>query len=285
MRPRRRVQAGFSLVELMVGLAIGLTLTLGLFTLIASSSSSFKTQDDFARMQENATAALRYMGDSIRMAGFYGYVMDAANISISGVNTTTDCGAANWALGVTAPIFGAYGLTPLNVNATFPCILAGNFAGGIGTNPNPILITRSAGGFRIPDPNNDGDLTDGIGAQSNANTTIYIQGDPNGGLIFYGADYAALRGAGSTRKLANGRDVTVFEYKAYVYYVRPCSRPAGGATNCTGAADDNGRPIPTLVRQELIGSAMTEVPLVEGVEMINFQYGIVRLDVGANRRG
>jgi type IV pilus assembly protein PilW len=28
------------------------------------------------------------------------------------------------------------------------------------------------------------------------------------------------------------------------------------------------------VRQELIGSAMTEVPLVEGVEMINFQYGI-----------
>ena len=112
--------AGFSLVELLVGLTIGLALTLGLFTLIANSSISFKVQDDFSRMQESATAGLRYIGDSVRMAGFYGYVMDPANLIISSVNTTTDCGAtAGWALQVGMPIFGAYGLTPLNVTPAF----------------------------------------------------------------------------------------------------------------------------------------------------------------------
>ena len=156
-----------------------------------------------------------------------------------------------------------------------------NFAGGLGANPNPILVTRGGGGYRVPDPNNDGDLTDGVAAQPNYTTTIYVQGDPNNGIIFYGNDFATLRAANQTRKLPNGRDVDIFEYKAYVYYVRPCSRPAGGATSCTGADDDNGHPVPTLVRQELVGSAMTEVPLVEGIEMVNFQYGIDVLPANA----
>ena len=66
----------------------------------------------------------------------------------------------------------------------------------------------------------------------------------------------------------------MFEYRAHVYYIRPCSRPADGTAICTGSADDNGHPIPTLVRQELVGSSMTEVPLVEGVELIDYRFGI-----------
>jgi type IV pilus assembly protein PilW len=284
-RPSGRAK-GLSLIELMIGLTIGLTLTLGLTTLIAGTSSTFKTQDDFSRIQENATAALRYIGDSVRMAGFYGYVMDATNINMvaGGVNTTTDCGSAtnppsvNWALSIApavpTPVFGFYGLTPLNVNATFPCIQASNFAAGIGPNPNPILVTRGAGGFRVPDPNGDGDRSDGLAAQPNFNTTIYIQSDPTQGLVFYGADFAALKGGNATRRMPNGSDVDIFEYRAYVYYIRPCSRPVGGVPNCTGAGDDAGHPLPTLVRQELAGSAMTEVALVEGIDMMNIQYGV-----------
>ena len=85
-----------SLIELMIGLTIGLMLTLGLFTLIAGQSTTFKTQDDFARMQENATSALRYIGDSIRMAGFYGFTQDPAAISLTAgaVSTSADCGSS-----------------------------------------------------------------------------------------------------------------------------------------------------------------------------------------------
>jgi len=271
---QRMLQRGLSLIELLVGLAIGLFLTLGLFTLIVNTSQTFRVQDDFARMQENATAALHYLGDSIRMAGFYGYAMDPSLISNNGVATTTDCGSAanpptsNWALNVITPLQGFTGLTPLTVHDVLPCILASNFVTG------PVLVTRAAAGYRIPDPNNDGNLTDGIAAQTDYNTTIYMQADPNVGLIFYGADYSDLRDAGTTRSTSTGADVDVFEYGAYVYYIRPCSRPNGGGIACTGAADDSGRPIPTLVRQELVGSAMTEVPLVEGIDLMDLRFGL-----------
>ncbi len=293
------MQAGLSLVELMVGLTIGLVLTLGMFTLIASTSQSFRVSDDFSRMQENATSAFRYLGDSLRQAGFYGYGTDPATIAVaagSAVSTVTDCGsgnavapqpantpAANWALQVTTPIFAYFGLTPLNVNTIFPCILAANFnAGPPIANANPILVTRGANGYRIcnvvpipaPGPPVCINAAAKLDQQPNYLGTIYVQSDPANGIIFYGSEFAALLGAGTTRKFSNGNDVDIFEYRAHVYYIRPCSRPVGGAANCTGAGDDGGQPIPTLVRQELIGNVMTEVPLVEGIDLIDYRFGV-----------
>src|SRR5258705_13801559 len=46
---RAAVQRGMSMMELMVGLAIGLVLTLGMFTMIVSTSQSFRVNDDFSR--------------------------------------------------------------------------------------------------------------------------------------------------------------------------------------------------------------------------------------------
>ncbi len=274
-QPQTLLQRGLSLIELMVGLTIGLILTLGLFTLIASSSQAFKVQDDFARIQENATAALRYIGDSIRMAGFYGYAVDPTTITINGtLATTNDCGsnnsaggqfanvpATNWALDLSDAVFGYSGLTPGTVTSVFPCIKSVNFQAGFGANPNPILVTRGGGGIRIS-------------TTALAGTTVYLQADPSHGIMFYGADFANLKANGLTRLLPGPTDVDVFEYRPAVYYIRSCSRPAGGGTDCTGPADDNGQPIPTLARQELIGGTMTEVPLVEGIDMISYQFGV-----------
>ena len=286
---RKLSPRGLSLIELTVGLAIGLVLTLGLFTLISNQSMAFKIQNDFARMQENGATALRYIGDSVRMAGFYGYTIEPGNINttIGGIAMSAgpndDCGSAanlpttNWALDVGKPVYGFTGVRPAAVNARLPCILAANFL-DVPPSGQQVLITRFAGGYRVPDTPPMGDLTADLAAQPNYRTTVYLQGDPNGGLLFYGRDFAALKVAASTRALPNGNDIDIFEYRAHVYYLRPCSRPAAGGANCTGAGDDAGQPIPTLVRQQLIGSAtgprMTEVPLVEGVERIDFRFGI-----------
>jgi type IV pilus assembly protein PilW len=120
----------------------------------------------------------------------------------------------------------------------------------------------------------DGDLANDIVNLPDFGTTIYIQSDANSGLVFYGANFAALKAAANTRRLpVTLADADIFQYQAHVYYLRPCSRPTGGGGACLGS-DDGGRPIPTLVRQELNGSAMIEVPLVEGIERIDFRYGI-----------
>ena len=270
-------QSGLSLVELMVGLTIGLLLTVGLVGMIAGTSRSFAVQDDFARVQENGSMALNQLGDDIRMAGFYGAATTTTAIDPtkgSAITTVDDCGPANWALDTARPIHGRAGLVPGTVNGVFPCIASNNFQAG------QVLVIRRAAGYLIPDPNSDGNLTDAVAAQPNFSTTIYIQSEPASGLLFLGSDYAALRANNNTAKVEavvagaiTSRDAPIFEYLARVYYIRPCSRFATAATTCTAAAD-GGRPIPTLVRQELNGSAMVATPVVEGIERISFLYGI-----------
>ena len=264
-------QTGLSLVEMMVGLTIGLILTLGLFTMISSQSTAFKIQDDFARIQENGTLALRYLGDSIRMAGFYGYWGGGdptSGITTGTVATANDCGSdptntplTNWALSLGTMVYGFDALTPATVNGVLPCITGGSH---FSATPNPIMITRSAAGVRVS--------ISEVTAANNANT-IYLQSDRYGGLLFTGGSFAGLQAAGNTRSTAAGGVVDIFEYRTHVYYIRTCSRPSTGST-CTGANDDGGQPIPTLVRQELVGNAMAEIPLVEGIERISYQYGI-----------
>jgi type IV pilus assembly protein PilW len=268
-RPLRAMrQTGLTLVELMVALALGLFLTLGLMLMMSDSSRTFKIQDDYARMQENAVSGLRYLGDSLRLTGFYG--MAATTITLEQYGTiggiTNDCGNT---LTSGVPIFGYDAMTPSAAAAAVPCIQTQNFQAG------PILITHLATGLAIPDPNGDGNLTDGMVAQSGYTNTLYVQSDANFGYVFRGGDYATLVSANLVKRYSNGNQIPVFPYQMHVYYVRPCSRPTGTGSVCQ-ASDDSGRPIPTLVRQELDGTtlAMVERPLAEGVERVSFLYGI-----------
>jgi type IV pilus assembly protein PilW len=49
-----------------------------------------------------------------------------------------------------------------------------------------------------------------------------------------------------------------------------------GGTSATAcdAGDDNGSPIPTLTRLTLEGSVLKQQPMVEGIENIQFEYGL-----------
>jgi type IV pilus assembly protein PilW len=263
-------QRGVSLVEIMIGVTIALVLTLGLLVLIERTSRSFQSQDDFARLQESGVSALSYLGEAIAHTGFFGIGTATTQVDAvaGGVNTVTDCGsaanppAANWALNAAVPMIGFANLVPADVNATLPCVLATNFQAG------PVLAVRMAVGAPLPDPNNNGNLTDAAFVADR----IYVQGNSTGAILFRGDGYGALRGAGAHRTLFGGADAPIFEYQAYVHYIRPCSRPAT-PPGCA-AGDDGGFPIPTLVRQQLDGADMREVALAQGIERINFLYGV-----------
>lgn len=66
--PTRR-QRGFSLIELMVSLLLGLVVLGGVLTLYVSSQETFRTHEDMARIQENARFALDQLAREIREAG------------------------------------------------------------------------------------------------------------------------------------------------------------------------------------------------------------------------
>lgn len=79
MQPRPvRQSSGFGLVELMIAMTIGLILLLGIGYVFLGSKQTFRTQDDFSRIQENVRYALETVGVDVRMAGYAGCVNLAA---------------------------------------------------------------------------------------------------------------------------------------------------------------------------------------------------------------
>lgn len=65
-------QRGFTLVELMVALVLGLILTGGVINIYISSKQTYRMQDNQSRLQENGRFALQYLTKDIRMAGYMG---------------------------------------------------------------------------------------------------------------------------------------------------------------------------------------------------------------------
>lgn len=91
-RPSARVTVrGFSLVEVMVAMAIGLIIVFAVVQLFASSRSTYQLDEGLARVQENARFAYEFLTREIRPAGNMGCIRDNFreynNLNTSGPNT------------------------------------------------------------------------------------------------------------------------------------------------------------------------------------------------------
>ena len=64
-----RHQAGFSLVELMIAITLGLVVLLAVGSIYVGSQQTYRVQEDNARIQEAGRYALEVLGRSIRQAG------------------------------------------------------------------------------------------------------------------------------------------------------------------------------------------------------------------------
>lgn len=86
--PSPQAQRAFSLVELMIALAIGLGLLLVISYAYLGSKQTFRLQDTLSRMQENARFVFETIGFDMRMAGFTGCGTTPSSINI--LNNSTD---------------------------------------------------------------------------------------------------------------------------------------------------------------------------------------------------
>lgn len=86
---RKRVQAGLSLIELMIALVIGTLLILGAVQVFAASRSAYMISEGIARVQENGRFALDFLQRDIRMAGHMGCVNDQAHFRNNPVGLQT----------------------------------------------------------------------------------------------------------------------------------------------------------------------------------------------------
>ena len=65
-------QSGLSLVELMIALALGLVLTLGVVQIFLGSSQTYRLSDALGKVQENIRFSLGTLQYDVRMAGYFG---------------------------------------------------------------------------------------------------------------------------------------------------------------------------------------------------------------------
>jgi type IV pilus assembly protein PilW len=214
---------------------------------------------------------MQVISDDVAHAGFYGRYSQAGTIpgalpdpcvkTITGTPPTLQTAMALPLQGYDAPatspittclptanhVAGTDILVVRRAQSTMP---AGDSAGDAATIPNAAL---TAGNIYI---------------QSNADSTAVP-------IIAAGIGTSAGDQALFTLKNKDTNYAAVRRYHVHIYFVAPCSVPAGGGSTCTGASDDNGAPIPTLKRIELTSSGvMTVVPLVEGIEDFQVDYGI-----------
>lgn len=67
-------QAGLSLIELMIAIALGALLLLGLVQIFSGVRTTFGTTEALSRIQENSRFALEFIRRDVRMAGHFGCV-------------------------------------------------------------------------------------------------------------------------------------------------------------------------------------------------------------------
>lgn len=61
---------GFTIVELMVAMVIGLMLTAGIAKIYVTTKDTYNLSENLSRLQENARFAMNYLTQDVRMAGF-----------------------------------------------------------------------------------------------------------------------------------------------------------------------------------------------------------------------
>lgn len=243
--------AGFSLVELMVAVAIGAIMVTGLIQIFLANRQSYRVMESANFMQENLRFAIDRVATSVRMADHFGSLRGRKVLNPgSGAPCTS-----GWARNTTEGIWGLDG-SPGVPSGASTCLTVSNYQ------PNTdILMVRYAGPEPIP-------VTQTLASGQWYTVTTTGGGDPTA-MLYLGS---AVPTPAPQAEMQTFR----MQYNAELFWVRKCSDP-GNDNNC-GTGDDGDRPdpIPTLMRSYLDQSGTwTSEPLAEGMEQFQVEYQIM----------
>lgn len=248
IRPRpNRLQLGFTVVELMIALALSMILSVAIVAVFSNNSYSFKQDENLSRMQDDARHALRELAFDIRMAGHYGDLHIPASVAADGaLSIGADCGPSgdtNWmyrtveaGTGNSMSIMAIDNATNSAVAGVHSCFQSGELLDGT----DVVAIKRVAG------------------AESGVTVagSVYLKTNGTVGYLYNGPAPAA-------EPFPVNAPNADWAYRPSIYYIRQFANAPG----------DN---VPTLCRKSLRGAGpgMTTECLATGIENLQVEYGI-----------
>jgi len=254
-------QKGFSLIEVMVAMTIGLVISALVVTIFSASSSTYKVADSVGALQESGRVAMDSIDRDVQMAGFRG--CNSNNVQSSGplINViTTPTGYANdLATSIQGYEYTGPGWTPAlppAINGAAPAPVAGS----------DVLVVRVPvgipGTLSGPMVSATGDIPLFNTAGFAVDDTVFIA-DCNQSAAFKISGFAGLNVQHALPKNSNaslGRvfaeDALMMHFETHAYYVAPSSRNPATETSLW----------------MMIGTA-APVEVVEDVQGLQIQYG------------
>lgn len=241
----RSRQTGLSLVELLVSITLGLMILSGVLVVFVNTSAARNEVERTSRQIENGRYASELLSEDLRLAGFYGE-LDAGSIPAPGALPADPCSlsVANWNAWMPVHIQGYDNGTGL---AATTCVLA-----NLKPNTDVVVIRRAR------------TCVAGVaGCEAAVNGKPYVQASLCSTQAVQ--HKLGLEGAAGLfdrqKKNCDAADPAgKREYLVRIYFV----------SNDNGA----GQNVPTLKRLELTGAGWDTVPLVEGIEEFQLQYGV-----------
>ena len=245
-------QAGFSIIELMIAVLLGILLTSGVISVYIESKRSYSYDDEIARLQENGRYAINTLRNELTQAGYWGGRLE--EIPSVAVGGSPDCvSAGNWALETEDPVdfiddFTS-SLSTIKGEDISNCLDNSE----IQLNTDIVAVKRTAGRATLK----NGVLASGITAADT--TQWYLKIEDYG----FSVDWVYLDSSGVIPSAEIGADTGVdyWEYYAKVFYIR----------NFAEVSTDG---LPTLAVESLQGDSMRTDALVRGVENMQIEFGI-----------
>lgn len=244
---------GFTMIELMISIAIGSVILVGTVVVFQQSRAAYLVNDATSRLQENARFALDILDPDVRLASYWGatnraeFVDGQKNTPLQLPAIAGDC-ADRWYIDFSNSLNGINGTSVVGAvdGSNLPlngCIPAANHRAG-----TDILVVRHASEQpQLPQPGR-----------------VQIQSDPLNAMLF---NNGVIPGSFSPPPASN-----TFALAAHAYYISPDSSALGPG-------------IPALRRITLVdGPAIEDQEIIAGVEDFQVQFGIdTDGDLDANR--
>jgi type IV pilus assembly protein PilW len=239
-------QFGATLVELMVALVLGAIILLALTVVFAGGSEDRKETERANRQIENGTYAIQLLGDDLRLAGYYGE-FDPTPLPVAGsLPSLCDTNPAT--------LSGLLRVSVQGLDEVAADQTCGTQTLKILSGTDLLVVRRVQTCKSGPTPDADCDTAGPYFQAASCETTL-LSTTPTDAFML-SADTTSL----TLQKKDCATTADYRSYRVHVYYVSPEDKAGDG--------------IPTLKRAELSGTGYKIVPLVEGIEQFQVEYGV-----------